>query len=152
MIFENPLFSTIYVQSSSSLVYENFTSFYFLCAALILQSSCSSVSILVSCFSWISLKPRPSWRGYGVQKSAWLYGPDPHPPRLCVTLSLDLLPTRPCWIPAICSTALAFKCLIEPLISWTVAVCVCVCVRETAERGWGIVVCLHAWNMMVSVW
>lgn len=58
-------------------------------------------------------------------KSARLYGPDPHLPlRLAVILSRDLLPTRPRWIPAICSTALAFKCLIEPLISWTVAVCV----------------------------
>lgn len=52
-------------------------------------------------------------------------------PRLGVILSRDLPPTRSCWIPAICFTALAFKCLIEPLISWTVAVCVCVCVNET---------------------
>lgn len=52
------------------------------------------------------------------------------PPCLCVILSQDLLPTRPCWIPAICFTALAFKCLIEPRISWTVVECV----RESRGR------------------
>lgn len=71
----------------------------------------------------------------------------PASPRLGVILSRDLLPTRPCWIPAICFTALAFKCLIEPLISWTVATCVCVCDswRRLRVGGGGG---LHAWNMM----
>lgn len=82
---------------------------------------------LSPCVSWKSLKLRLSWCGYGVKKSARLCGPDLQPPRFSVILSRDLLPTRPCWISAICFTALAFKCLIEPLISWTMEVCVCMC-------------------------
>ena len=118
---------------------------------LILPSSRSCVSISGPCVSWkqpSQTQAEPTWirsekKKKKKKKSARLYGPDPHLPlRLAVTLSRDLLPTRPCWIPAICSTALAFKCLIEPLISWTVAVCVyvCVCVCVIAGGGWGMVV------------
>lgn len=65
------------------------------------------------------------------KKSAWLCGPDPHPRHLCVILSWDFLPTSPCWIPAICSTALEFKCLIEALVWPELWWCV-----HTSDSSW----------------
>lgn len=93
----------------------------FCCYPAIILLQCLYLS---PCVSWKSLKLRLSWRGCGVKKSEQLCGPDLHPPRLSVNLSQDLLPTWPCWISAICFTAVVFKCLIEPLV--------CVCVRMCA--------------------
>lgn len=119
------------------------SSLYLICFPLF----CSYPSIILlqcfylsSCVSWISLKPRLSRCGYGARNHHGSMDltrtttPLPPPSLCCAILSRDLLPTRPCWIPAICSTALAFKCLIEPLISWTVAESVCVCVCESWRR------------------
>lgn len=124
IFFLNPLCSSLHFQSPESVFYTNFTSFAFLCSAFpsIILFQCFYLHAFVS---WNSLKPRLSWCRYGVKMSTALWTwPVPPPPCLCVILSRDLLPTWPCWISAICFTALAFKCLIEPLISWTVAECV----------------------------